>query len=415
MSARPDFDLERLPDSANQGHPEAGLGWLRFAAPLEEEFAASHLRRARGRIRAWHSVVLVVLLAAVVPALLDAQSGGGLFGATWNSGNSGLLLALVVAIGLARATLALVAWSPWFERVYPRIALPLVAVCHAVWAFVCSGEILGAHPEYLAPLVADAFAAYFFSGLLFRQAIIVTALSAAALLFGGWHFTGTWAPIVSLGMHLYINMGMAAIAGFAYERSARELFVEHSLLREMAALDGLTGLKNRRSFDEHLERVWHQAVRDRRQVGILMIDVDHFKPYNDRYGHQAGDRALQRIADIVNEAGRRPLDLAARYGGEELAVILYDLPRERVVAAAERLHAEVAALAIEHGDADNGHVTVSIGAAIVRPRANRSAEGALQLADKALYEAKSEGRNSIRVLEHEYETLSTGAFEKLAG
>src|SRR5690606_29998405 len=135
---------------------------------------------------------------------------------------------------------------------------------------------LGAHPEYLAALVTDAFAAYFFSGLLFRQAFVVTSIAASGLFVGAWYQTGEVAPIVFYSVHLFLNMGMAAVAGYAYERSSRAAFLEHSLLGEMAARDGLTGLKNRRAFDEHLERVWQQALRDGKTLGVLMIDVDEF-------------------------------------------------------------------------------------------------------------------------------------------
>ncbi len=285
---------------------------------------------------------------------------------------------------------------------------------HATWAFACSAEILGAHPEYLAAVVADAYATYFFSGLLFRRALAVSGFALTAFVLGGWYFAGTPGPILFFASHLLINSAMAAMAGLSFERSARELFAEHSLLRETAAQDGLTGLKNRRAFDEHLDRVWQQAVRDGRRLGILMIDVDEFKHYNDCYGHQAGDSALKRIAAIVKKSGRRPLDLAARYGGEELAVILYDLPRDRVVDIAEGLRGAVEGLSIAHRESTGGVVTVSIGTAIVAPQPGRSPQGALQLADEALYAAKREGRNSVRVLEREYDKLSTGSFHKLA-
>jgi diguanylate cyclase (GGDEF)-like protein len=151
-------------------------------------------------------------------------------------------------------------------------------------------------------------------------------------------------------------------------------------------------------------------------MAILMIDVDEFKHYNDCYGHQAGDQALKRIAEVVNGLTRRPLDFAARYGGEELAIILYEPSREDAADIAEQLLTTVRALAIEHRESAAGIVTVSIGVAVVRPTLRRSPQGALQLSDEALYIAKGDGRNRISILEDEYGLLTTGAFRTvLAG
>ena len=416
MNSPSDINLESFPDSPYARELRLRFARLRFAPAIEREFEKSYVRRARGRVRAWHSAVLAVILLLVLPGLLAVNTGeeAGVFAGGWNRNHSDLLLLVLIANAVSRAALVILSWSPWFERLYPRIAFPLVAICHGLWTFTCGGEILGAHPEYLAPLVADAFAAYFFSGLLFRHAVVVNLIAAAGLMLGGAYYTGTLAPILPYGMHLSINLLMAAIAGFAYERSTRSSFLEHSLLGEMAARDGLTGLKNRRAFDEYLTRVWQQGLRDRRALGILMMDVDQFKHYNDRYGHQAGDQALRRIARVIDGVTRRPLDIGARYGGEELAIILYEPSREHVVAVAEQLLRDVRALGIEHRDSVAGIVTVSIGVAIIRPTLRRSPEGAIQLADEALYNAKREGRNRMSVLEHEYDSLTTGVFPTIA-
>src|SRR5262249_27210196 len=143
------------------------------------------------------------------------------------------------------------------------------------------------------------------------------------------------------------------IGGIAFRNQGirfRRSFLERGLIREMASRDGLTGLRNRRAFDEHLERAWQQALRDRRRLAILLIDLDLFKSFNDRYGHQAGDEALLRIARVVGGFAQRPLDLAARYGGEELALILFDVSREHASKIAEHLRVAVANLGLEHLD-----------------------------------------------------------------
>jgi diguanylate cyclase (GGDEF)-like protein len=204
------------------------------------------------------------------------------------------------------------------------------------------------------------------------------------------------------------------IVGVAYFQQAtryRKAFLERGLIADLAARDGLTGLKNRRAFDEHLIRSWQQALRDRKTLAVMFIDVDAFKKFNDRYGHKAGDIALQRIAGVVHSIAKRALDLAARYGGEELAVILYDVPRESAAQLAEAMRIAVMNLGIEHLDGTPLNVvSISIGVGIVRPTLARSPDGAVQLADEALYAAKRNGRNRVELFESEYDALSTGTF-----
>jgi diguanylate cyclase (GGDEF)-like protein len=143
----------------------------------------------------------------------------------------------------------------------------------------------------------------------------------------------------------------------------------------------------------------------------MFIDVDTFKKFNDRYGHKAGDTALQRIAGVVHGVAKRALDLAARYGGEELAVVLYDVPSEHAAQLAEAMRVAVMNLGIEHLDGMPLEVvTISIGVGMVRPTLARSPDGAVQLADEALYAAKRNGRNRVEIFETEYDALSTGSF-----
>jgi len=220
-------------------------------------------------------------------------------------------------------------------------------------------------------------------------------------------------PLVKVAELTAILAATALIGGLAFRQQGirfRRTFLERGLIAEMAARDGLTGLKNRRAFDEHLTRTWQQALRDRRQLALMMIDVDYFKKFNDRYGHQAGDQALQRIAAVVDSFAKRPLDLAARYGGEELALVLFDVSREHAERIAELLRASVENLQILHSDHAPGVATISLGVAVIHPTLERSPEGAVQLADEGLYAAKRAGRNRVRIFESEYQGLSTGIF-----
>jgi diguanylate cyclase (GGDEF)-like protein len=199
------------------------------------------------------------------------------------------------------------------------------------------------------------------------------------------------------------------------EQSYRRSFLEAALVSELIARDGLSGLMNRRSFDQHLVRVWQQALRDQRLIAVLMIDIDHFKQYNDSWGHQAGDWALCSVAEILQDVARRPLDLAARYGGEEFALILYDVELAHVLRTAEHLREAVENLKLKPQHASGGNtmqVTVSVGVGSAAPTIGRTPQGVVQLADEALYEAKRTGRNRVVVKGVEaYRLLETGAFK----
>jgi diguanylate cyclase (GGDEF)-like protein len=166
-------------------------------------------------------------------------------------------------------------------------------------------------------------------------------------------------------------------------------------------------------FDQHIQRTWNQAVRDTQRIAVLLVDIDCFKDYNDRYGHQAGDECLRAVAVSLSQCARRPLDFVARYGGEEFAVVLYEANREYVAEVLTRIQRSIAELNIPHeASTVASRLTVSIGAAFILPGANRTHEGLIQLADEALYSAKEQGRNRVVVMEAEYQTLRTGRFER---
>jgi diguanylate cyclase (GGDEF)-like protein len=167
-------------------------------------------------------------------------------------------------------------------------------------------------------------------------------------------------------------------------------------LQNLADRDGLTGLANRRLFDAALAREYARARRGDAPFSIIMVDVDNFKKYNDRYGHVAGDDCLRRVAGVLGEAPRRPADVAARYGGEEFAVILPDTGLAGAAAVAESIRAAVAALGIEHAANPPGTVTVSLGVCSGFPRAaGGDPQAWVEAADRQLYLAKSSGRNRV--------------------
>ncbi len=176
----------------------------------------------------------------------------------------------------------------------------------------------------------------------------------------------------------------------------RKLDEANRELKRLSAADGLTGIANRRCFDETLAREWRRAARTGTPISLLVIDVDHFKQFNDGYGHQVGDECLKAVARALEGQLRRPSDLVARYGGEEFAAILPETGSEGAANVAEAMRAAVAALGITHRfSATAPTVTISVGVASMSPsRADEVGHLALlQAADRALYEAKRSGRN----------------------
>jgi diguanylate cyclase (GGDEF)-like protein len=166
-------------------------------------------------------------------------------------------------------------------------------------------------------------------------------------------------------------------------------------LRAQSVTDSLTGLHNRRHFDVVCGAEWERARRDHRPLAVLFIDVDHFKAYNDRHGHRAGDDCLAAVGKALAGSLQRPADLAARYGGDEFVVVLPDTDTDGALDVARRVVAAIDALDISHDGSPSGRVTPSIGVAHVVPAAGNTAEELLERADGALYAAKSAGRHRV--------------------
>ena len=172
---------------------------------------------------------------------------------------------------------------------------------------------------------------------------------------------------------------------------------QKDLLRAQAMVDGLTGIANRRFFDERLLAEWGHVQRHQRSLAILMIDIDHFKGYNDHYGHQAGDNCLRRVATTLGASMQRAHDLAARYGGEEFICMLPECDLQGAITKAEALRAAVAALEIPHAASPTGdRLTLSIGVAATIPPSQASPDTLVAAADAQLYLAKQAGRNRVR-------------------
>ncbi len=186
----------------------------------------------------------------------------------------------------------------------------------------------------------------------------------------------------------------------ALQESQRQLMAANIELLRLSNVDGLTGLNNRRRFDEYASTEWRRALHERVPFGLLLIDVDQFKAYNDAHGHLAGDELLKRIGETICNCCRRPEDLPSRYGGDEFAVLLPEIQRSALAAVGERLRQAVQDLKIERGNSiPTPYVTLSIGGAVTVPIQESGLIDLIATADRNLYEAKAKGRNKSVVHE----------------
>ncbi|NMG76933.1 diguanylate cyclase [Aromatoleum diolicum] len=194
----------------------------------------------------------------------------------------------------------------------------------------------------------------------------------------------------------FLNQVQRDQAYQALRRSQQQLQEKNLELLRLSNQDGLTGLSNRRYFDEYIEAQWKQAIGDQSPISLLMIDVDDFKRYNDTYGHLAGDDALKQVAAVMRQRFLRPTDLTVRFGGEEFAVILPATPFLPIQSLGEKLRCDVEELAIAHRGSSVGEcLTVSVGGTSMIPQSTDTFLSWIDRADKALYQAKLLGKNRV--------------------
>ncbi|HEY6643148.1 diguanylate cyclase [Povalibacter sp.] len=381
---------------------------LTFEKSLESQFRRWYAEHVHARIRnlTWIPIV----------ALLLAMFAGGPFGdlRTEIFGTDHEPLLDVVRFGLVLPS-SLLLLSVTYTSLYTHwytLAAQIVLPLQAVTLVILNGlmDRQGYSLSSLMPLLT--LTPFFLLGMSQAQALRTVAVIFAVYAFGGYHTAGLSSGQWSFDLAVEVfTASIGAALHFSLQKSLRQSYLSTQIMSESLNRDALTGIHNRRMFDEHAARLWQQAARTGAPVALLMIDIDHFKAFNDYGGHQAGDACLIKVASALNRAARRPLDLTARYGGEEFAVLLYDTNRASVEELCRELHAGLEALAIQHPAFTDGQlVTFSIGAACVEPRPERRVEGLIQLADEALYAAKERGRNRSVVMDREYETLRTGVF-----
>ncbi len=200
---------------------------------------------------------------------------------------------------------------------------------------------------------------------------------------------------LSLGAADYISKPFSAAVVKLRVRNQMQMINQISVIKYLSMMDQLTDLPNRRNFDNRLRMEWEHAIRNRTLISLLMIDIDFFKNYNDRYGHQQGDIALKSMADIFKQTLKRSVDFAARWGGEEFVVLLSNTNLSGALGVAEVIRAKAMGTEIIYTGGAVTRLTLSIGVSTTRPEQGNSPDGFISNADKALYLAKENGRNRV--------------------
>ena len=369
---------------------------LRFPdAELERQFRLSY----RAAARPWIRMSLVVALSTVLGfTVIDHWLLVGPRLAPPDIWRFGLQLPLVLIMLVLTAPRL---YLRWYQPAI-QIAAPLFGVGTVLMAVEATPVQL---PLVAARLLLAAFYFYFMLGLSFNAALRSNLLLIAAYACAA--ATGAIAaPVATYSLFVLLCANLIGGAGcYALEYANRVAFLERRRLAEVATHDGLTGLLNRAALEEQARSLWQHAHLSGLPVSVLLIDIDHFKAYNDRYGHQEGDRCLREVSAAIHGAARRrPLDVVARYGGEEIIAILLGSDRAEAAAAADGVRRAVADLGIAHSaSGTRPYVTVSVGVTTVETGGDYSHERAVRLADVALYATKSRGRDgwSFRAPEDE--------------
>lgn len=363
-----------------------GSARLRFSRGVESQFQSEYAAHHRTRLRVGFLVAAAVYAVYILLRLGAEPAPVG----DW------LLLLRVAALGGLLYTV-MASYLPALHAVVPSFTVASYALFGGALTAVevlAQRHGIGRHYEGLILL---SFHLYMFSGLLLRPALAAGAIILLSYALGGWAggLAGAEWGYELLFLGLTHAIGGAAL--YSMERVERADFLRRWFLAELATLDSLTGLYNRIAFFKQLERTAGQAAREGVPLGLVLFDVDHFKAYNDRYGHVAGDACLRRVAERARDEFRRPLDVLGRYGGEEFVGVWYDVQPQTLRTLAEGLRAAVQALRIDNQDAPSGRITVSVGALAWRPREGESLPDFVERADRALYEAKDKGRNRVVV------------------
>jgi len=393
----------RLPQQPDEDQKRQLLR-LRFDAPLEAQFQADYEVSARtSRLTV---MIIGMLMMAVTPLydgwLLKAPAA---FLTVSHILQFGVQIPVIAIALLFTVRPSLVRWST-----------PATLLATTIAAFGLTAQhVFGYQNQFNVPhdFPAMTVSAMLILGRLrFRTALPWALLTMALVSVAQVWFIGL--PAVYDAIASWMLTLIAAIAAYLLEYSARQTWYRGRLLEYLATRDGLTGLPNRRHFDLELRKLVREAVRRQQNVAVMLLDVDHFKAYNDQHGHPAGDQCLRIVGEWLGSAMRRPQDFCARIGGEEFAAVWFDAAPDAAIRLAEDLRDGIHTLAISRG-LDGGEMVNASGgfAQVVAPTADESPEHiAAELvkhADIALYSAKRAGRGRLVLADQDHYTdLRTG-------
>ncbi|MGH8760400.1 MAG: GGDEF domain-containing protein [Burkholderiales bacterium] len=307
----------------------------------------------------------------------------------------------LVEYGVILLSSAAAAWVRW-QRPESALADPVtIAAVAAVSASIIAVRYIWVQagvPFFNELIGYFLIAAMVMTGIEFRRLcyVAVPALLADSivsyLLYG-------WGPHANFELLSNLTAGSIAVfAGWSFEKYMRRVWAKTGTLERLARQDTLTELLNRRGFLEQAQHMLNQAARDKNAIAVALVDLDHFKPFNDHYGHPAGDDALRAVARVLAEHARRPLDLVARLGGEEFVILWFDMNAERLQQHSQALVDAVRALGIPHAPAlSGGRLTISLGAVAVvvagMPQHAPHVGLLIEQADQLMYQAKQQGRD----------------------
>ncbi len=376
---------DRLPRHRSPGPAPGVSPWVDFSRELERVYRQDHDARHLGRTR-------LILICGCLLFLI-----GGLQDFLFLDSTLATPAFAVQALFICPWLLACLAYTYAKHGRLHMDQLSLVAAAGAaagMLAVLFYANVQGADYYYEGLLIL-LIAIYFLLTLNVWQALII-GLGLTCIFVAGSTLTPyDSAALGAQALYLLSANILGFIGAYSAEKAERRNFLVSRQLQELADRDGLTQLRNRRFLTYRLPILRAQADRDRCIVAIALFDVDYFKPYNDIYGHVAGDECLRRLAEVFESYARRPLDIAVRYGGEELLMVWYNVRSQgHARQMADSLRSDIETLKMPHVGSEAGeYVTVSAGVAAAIPDAPHMEQSILEAADAALYQAKLGGRN----------------------
>lgn len=382
-------EIERLRDERRVG--------MAFGPALESVYQQDHQQRAASAFRYGSVMVflLYVLLGTGIYLFMpDTHAGSWL---TLYSGIGGIILLAGILSHFRR----LDTWFSLYMGLCGFVCITLAVAATGTVSDTSAGQLVQASIIYTVIII------YGVVGLRFQHAALAGWMGGAAGLVLSAVLGGSLSWEILIRTYVGSSV-MGMFMAYYAERRDREMFLQSRLLQiakwrserfveeldKLSREDALTGLANRRHFDEMLEQEWRRAGRQKSSLAVLMIDVDNFKHFNDKLGHPEGDRCLKRVAKLLSDHSRRPGELVARYGGEEFVMIFPDTDHQKAVNLAEHVLESIRMARIPQPDGlERWYVTISIGVSATIPSERLTPSRLLVAADQALYAVKRNGRN----------------------